>query len=129
MGFAYLGLGIGGAIAFKLANVLEKGLSWRNALMAMGILMIAIALPIVWFVKEATEGYVDKKAEQSVPISGVLKRWPFYLLAIGSLCSIGAVAGTNQHLKFFLLGQKYSQDMAANIGSMVLASSIFGRLL
>ena len=129
MGFAYLGIGIGGAIAFKLANVLEKGLGWRNALMAMGILMIAIALPMVWFVKEAPEGYVEKKAEPSVPISGVLKRWPFYLLAIGSLCSIGAVAGTNQHLKFFLIGQKYSQDMAANVGTLVLSSSIVGRLL
>ena len=129
MGFAYLGISISGAIAFKLANVLEKGLGWRNALMAMGILMIAIALPMVWFVKEAPEGYVEKKSEQSVPISGVLKKWPFYLLAIGSLCSIGAVAGTNQHLKFFLIGQKYSQDMAANVGTLVLSSSIVGRLL
>src|SRR5215471_4508359 len=129
MGFAYLGIGIGGAIAFKLANVMEKGMGWRPALMTMGVLMIAIAFPMVWFVKEAPEGYVEKKAEPPVPVSGVLKRWPFYLLAVGSLCSIGAVAGANQHLKFFLIGQKYSQDMAALVGSLVLTSSIVGRLL
>jgi sugar phosphate permease len=129
MGFAYLGIGIGGAIAFKLANAMEKGFGWHTALMTMGILMIVIAFPMVWFVKDAPEGYVEKKVEPSVAISGVLKRWPFYLLAIGSLCSIGAVAGTNQHLKFFLIGQKYSQDAAANIGFLVLASSIAGRLL
>ena len=129
MGFAYLGIGVGGAVAFKLANVLEKGFGWRAALMAMGILMIAIAFPMAWFVKEAPEGYVEKKADPSVPIGDVLKRWPFYLLAVGSLCSIGAVAGTNQRLKLFLIDQQYSQDLAANIGSLVLASSIAGRLL
>lgn len=129
MGFAYVGIGVGGAIAYKLANILEKGLGWHSALMTLGILMIVIALPMVWFVKEAPEGYVEKKGEPPVPIGGMLKRWPFYLLAIGSLCSIGAVAGTNQHLKFFLIDQKYSQDAAANIGMLVLTSSIVGRLL
>jgi sugar phosphate permease len=127
MGFAYLGIGVGGAIAFQLANVMEKGFGWRLALMTMGILMIAIAFPMAWFVKDSPEGYVDKK--EPVPISDALKRWPFYLLAIGSLCSIGAVAGTNQHLKFFLIGQKFSQDSSASIGSLVLTSSIVGRLL
>src|SRR5215813_7872498 len=53
MGFAYLGIGVGGAITFKLANVLAKGLGWQAALMTMGILMIVIAFPMVWFVKEA----------------------------------------------------------------------------
>jgi sugar phosphate permease len=135
MGFAYLGIGVGGAIAFKLANVMERGLGWRASLMMLGVLMIAIAFPMAWFVKEAparsanAEGYVEKKTEPSVPIGEILKRWPFYLLAVGSLCSIGAVAGTNQRLKFFLIDQKYSQEMAANIASLILASSIAGRLL
>jgi MFS family permease len=46
------------------------------------------------------------------------------------MCSIGAVGGTNQHLKLFLsLDMKYSQDAAATITSTVLACSIGGRLL
>ena len=54
----------------------------------------------------------------------------FYLLAIGSMCSIGAVGGTNQHLKLYLsLDMNYSQAAAATVASTVLAASIAGRLL
>ena len=54
----------------------------------------------------------------------------FYLLAIGSMCSIAAVGGANQHLKLYLsLDLKYSQEIAATITSTVLFCSIFGRLL
>jgi MFS family permease len=52
------------------------------------------------------------------------------LLAIGSMCSIGAVGGTNQHLKLFLsLDQHYAQVQAARVASLVLAFSLVGRLL
>jgi MFS family permease len=51
------------------------------------------------------------------------------LLAIGSICSIGAVSGTSQNLKLFMsIDLKYSQQMAANVMSIVLGSSIIGRL-
>ncbi|RPJ82625.1 MAG: MFS transporter, partial [Acidobacteria bacterium] len=54
----------------------------------------------------------------------------FYLLALGSMCSIAAVGGANQHLKLFLsLDQGYAQAEAARVISMVLAFSIGGRLL
>jgi sugar phosphate permease len=98
--------------------------------MTLGVLMILIALPMAWFVKEAPEGYAERKVEPPTPISHILKQPAFYLLAIGSMCSIGAVGGTNQHLKLFMgLDLKYSQAMAANVISLVLASSIIGRLL
>src|ERR1044071_1122868 len=45
------------------------------------------------------------------------------------MCSIGAVGGTNQHLKLFLSkDQSFSEADAANIISLVLAFSIIGRL-
>ena len=60
----------------------------------------------------------------------MLKSWPFYLLMIGSMCSIGAVSGTSQNLKlFFSIDLKYSQSEAANVISLVLLASIVGRLL
>ena len=60
----------------------------------------------------------------------ILKSRSFYLLAIGSMCSIGAVAGISQNLKlFFSIDLKYSQGQSANIISMVLGMSIIGRLL
>src|SRR5205814_449709 len=64
------------------------------------------------------------------PVSGILRSPAFYLLAIGSMCSIAAVGGTNQHLKLFLsLDRGYSQGEAARVISLVLACSIAGRLL
>jgi MFS family permease len=46
------------------------------------------------------------------------------------MCSIGAVSGTSQNLKlFFSLDLKFTQEHAANIISLVLASSLIGRLL
>ncbi|MBA2356146.1 MAG: MFS transporter, partial [Acidobacteria bacterium] len=54
----------------------------------------------------------------------------FYLLLVGSMCSIGAVGGTMQNLKLYLtLDQQYGQGEVARILSLVLAGSIVGRLL
>ena len=45
------------------------------------------------------------------------------------MCSIAAVGGTNQHLKLFLsLDHGYSQAAAAQVASLVLVSSLAGRL-
>lgn len=130
MGFAYLGIGIGGAVVPQLARWLAGRLGWHDALATLGLLMIAIAFPLIWFVKDAPEGFEQKNVEPAPPVGEILKSRAFYLLAIGSMCSIGAVGGTNQHLKLFLsLDQGHSQAQAANIISLVLASSIIGRLL
>src|SRR5262245_40770095 len=130
MGFAYIGIGVGGMVVPQLARWLNAQFGWHRALMTLGLLMIVIALPMVWFVKEQPEGYAARKAEPPMPIGDILKTPAFYLLAIGSMCSIGAVGGTNQHLKLFMgVDLKYSQEMAANVISLVLASSIAGRLL
>lgn len=130
MGFAYLGIGIGGAVVPQLARWLAGWLGWHAALASLGLLMIAIAFPLVWFVKDAPEGYARQNVEPAPPIGEILKSRAFYLLAIGSMCSIGAVGGTNQHLKLFLsLDQGHSQAQAANVISLVLTSSIIGRLL
>jgi len=130
MGFAYLGIGFGGALVPQLARWLEGGLGWHSALATLGLLMIALSLPLAWFVKESPPGYAHQSVESTQSIGSILKNRYFYLLAIGSMCSIGAVGGTNQHLKLFMsLDLNYSQAQAANVISLVLASSIIGRLL
>jgi MFS family permease len=59
----------------------------------------------------------------------VLRRPAFYLLMLGSMCSIGAVGGANQHLKLYLsLDQGYTQGAAATVASLTLAASLIGRL-
>jgi sugar phosphate permease len=94
--------------------------------------MILIAFPMVWFVKDNPESNVKEAKIKTPKISFnyILKGLPFYLLLIGSVCSIGAVSGTSQNLKlFFSIDLKYSQEHSANIISLILAASIIGRLL
>jgi MFS family permease len=131
MGFAYLGIGIGGAIVPWLSYWLVGMWGWRGALQALGVLVIALAGPMAYFTKEAPAHRQDPAADGGVaPLRSVLRQPAFYLLALGSMCSIAAVGGANQHLKLFLsLDQGYRQADAARFISLVLAFSIAGRLL
>jgi sugar phosphate permease len=132
MGFAYLGIGVGGMFVPQIAKWLNLRFGWHQALMYLGILMIFIALPMALLVKEnPVSSEKDSKPEEpKIPLRRMLKSRSFYLLIIGSMCSIGAVSGTSQNLKlFFSLDLKYTQAQAANIISLVLLASIIGRLL
>src|SRR5215210_2151680 len=138
MGIAYLGIGIGGALVPILAVWLTSHFGWRASLQIIGVLIILIALPLAYLVKENPPETAEQKAERAArperkvvaSIAHVLSNPAFYLLALGSMCSIAAVGGTNQHLKLFLsLDRGYSQGDAARVISLVLACSIFGRLL
>ena len=144
MGIAYLGIGIGGAIVPLLAAWLTAHLGWRGSLQSVGVLIVLIALPLAYFVREDPDGRsaalseprIERERKSSgraptrVALRTVLQSRTFYLLAIGSMCSIAAVGGTNQHLKLFLsLDRGYTQTDAARIISLVLTISIVGRLL
>jgi MFS family permease len=131
MGFAYLGIGVGGTLVPKLSYYLTERYGWQTSLRILGILMILLTLPMVFFVKDASAGETVKQAAKPLaPISGIFQKGAFYLLAIGSMCSIGAVGGTNQHLKLYLSrDQNYTQSDATSIISLILAFSIVGRLL
>lgn len=132
MGIAYLGVGIGGMLVPQIARWLNMEFGWHQALVILGVIMVSLAFPFAWFVRENPE-HTDqntKTGHASPSIAHVLKGWPFYLLVIGSMCSIGAVSGTSQNLKlFFSIDLNYTQAQAANVMSIVLGSSIFGRLL
>ena len=52
MGFAYLGIGVGGMLAPQIAKQLNVAFGWQQALIVLGIIMIAIAFPMAWFVKD-----------------------------------------------------------------------------
>jgi sugar phosphate permease len=157
MGIAYLGIGVGGAIVPLLSAWLTARVGWRLSLQLLGGLIVLIALPLAYFVREDPDddarlkpsrddelkpsrdhalrpsSYDDggaRRLQPSVSITEILRTRSFYLLALGSMCSIAAVGGTNQHLKLFLsLDRGYSQSQAAGIISLVLTISIAGRLL
>jgi sugar phosphate permease len=154
MGFAYLGIGVGGALVPLVSASLVAAFGWRIALQVLGVLIIVLALPFAYAVRESpsnarlkgsrSDGHDGaRRLQPSVPsvgargsssgsgsIRAILRNPAFYLLALGSMCSIAAVGGANQHLKLYLsLDRGYSQGEAARIISLVLALSIAGRLL
>lgn len=132
MGIAYIGIGVGGMLVPLIANWLNQSFGWQNALMILGFMMIAIAFPMIWFIKDNPESrIVDSRSEnEKIPFSTILKKRNLYLLLIGSMLSIAAVSGTSQNLKlFFSFDLGYTQTQSAGIMSLVLASSIIGRLL
>jgi MFS family permease len=129
MGFAYLGIGLGGALVPFLAVWLTRALGWHGALVALGALIVVVALPLAASVAESEPTSPTSPNLASAPIGPVFRSPAFYLLLAGSMCSIAAVGGTNQHLKLFLsLDHNYSQAGAAQIASLVLSSSLVGRL-
>jgi sugar phosphate permease len=145
MGFAYLGIGIGGTLVPLIATALIAEFGWRRALQVLGVLMVVIAFPAAWFVKDSPEqaregelGTVPGETERGQsptdggqsPLSATLKSPAFYLLLVGSMCSIAAVGGTVQNLKLFLsIDLKLSQYEVARIASLVLFSSLAGRIM
>lgn len=133
MGVAYLGIGLGGMLVPQVAHALEASLGWRSALQVLGVLMIVIAFPAAFFVREPA--FAAARAGAAAVAEGprlveVLRRPAFLLLALGSMASIGAVGGTMQNMKLYLAGDRQlDQAEAANILSIVLFGSLAGRLL
>jgi len=130
MGIAYLGIGTGYTLVPLIAAGLEKNIGWHLALMSLGFLIIVIAFPLAFFLKDSPlKQKVVKVEETFVSIRDILRNRNFYLLAFGSMCSIAAVGGVNQHLKLYLRDLSFDQSQAAHIISMVALMSLAGRVL
>ncbi len=130
MGIAYLGIGTGGALVPLLSASLEKSMGWHTALAMLGGIVVLVSFPLALFLREKPSDLKSPEQKKTnVPLKSVLRNRNFYLLGFGSMCSIGAVGGVNQHLKLYLRDMDYSQEGSAGIISLVLLSSLAGRVL
>ncbi len=131
MGFAYLGIGIGGATVPWISHALVVHFGWQAALRLLGLLIILISFPLAFLAKESPPEFsAVATMAGATEVKSAFKSLAFYLLTLGSMCSIAAVSGAQQNLKLFLsLDRHYSQGDAARVLSLVLSCSIAGRLL
>jgi MFS family permease len=130
MGFAYLGIGLGGASVPWISHALAQHFGWQTALRILGLLIIVIALPLALLLKEPPRMRATSVTVKSASPKAAFRESSFYLLTLGSMCSIAAVSGTQQNMKLFLsLDRHFTQRDAASVLSVVLAFSIAGRLL
>jgi len=143
MGIAYVGIGVGGAVAPVMAQYLIRHYGWRTAMLAVAIIIFALLVPVTIMVVRDRPGDLglvpdgnrvsDSKSatEPAVPIllRAALRTRSFWLILIASLMSIGSVGGIIQHLQLHLRDQLYTPEQAARVASFLLISSIAGRLV
>lgn len=144
MGLVYVGVGLMGSLGSFLVKPLTERLGFRTALMVLAGLVL-LAWPVVLLllkdrpsdIGQFPDGDAQAPAEaavQSATFAELLHSWPFWLLLIGSFCSIGSIGAINFHMKFVFLDEGYTKgpnvDAAwRNASVLILWSSIGGRLL
>lgn len=145
MGIVYVGVGLVGALTSKhLVPPLTNAFGFRTALLVIGLVML-VAWPIALFVMkdkpsdmsqfpDGDLGPHEDSRIESRSFSYLLRQSSFWLLLIGSLCSIGAIGAINQHMKLVFADQGFTNQTQLNAEwgtaqSWILWSSIVGRLL
>ena len=143
MGYAYLGLGLGGAVAPLLINWLIERFGWRHAFLITGVLVLAGLFPVAQWVTRSRpgemgllpDGSTDPVAETavasaaSVGVQDAVRSVNFWLILAGATLTIGAVGTVSQHIVLFLKDQQFSTAQAARLWSGSLFSSLAGRLI
>ena len=130
MGFAYLGIGIGGATVPWISHALVHHFGWQTALRVLGLSLAVFSFPLTALLKEPRRARKASAIAEPTSPKIAFRTGSFYLLTLGSMCSIAAVSGTQQNLKLFLsLDRHFTQSDAAGVLSLVLGFSIGGRLL
>ena len=145
MGYAYLGLGLGGVTAPLLVNSLIGRYGWRPAIEAVGLMIVAVLMPVgIWITRSdpaemglAADGGETGKAEEAPAQSrraqfGVREAVGsanFWLILLGSTLAIGAIGAVIQHFILFLKDQGYSATAAAQFLTGLQVASLGGRVL
>ncbi|HYP14058.1 MAG TPA: MFS transporter [Bryobacteraceae bacterium] len=143
MGIVYCGVGIFGSLGSYLVKYVANEYGFRTALMVLGlIVLLAWPLAILLLKNKPSEvgqypdgddaPAADSKVEpQSF---GFLLRQPaFWLLVVGSFCSIGSIGAINFHMKLVFMDQGFTNQLVLNerwatANILILWSSIAGRL-
>ena len=146
MGYAYLGLGLGGVIAPLLINDLAHTLGWRHALQLLGAVILLVLFPVAVWVTRSTPGELGMNSEAiaetelalkgsslqsppSVRVAQAARSVSFWLILAGSTLVIGAIGAIIQHFILFLKDAGYSATVAARFSTILLASSLGGRVI
>ncbi|MHB1938135.1 MAG: MFS transporter [Acidobacteriaceae bacterium] len=144
MGYAYLGLGLGGVLAPLLANLLIRNFGWRTALEVTGTVILAVLFPVGFWVTRSTPADMGllpdgakandagPAAEQAIEHGGVsaaVRTANFWLILGGAMLVLSAVNAVIQHFILFLKDQGYSIRTASHFLSALLLSSLGGRVL
>lgn len=143
MGIVYVGVGLFGGLGSFFVRGVTDSYGFRAALFAVGALMFLTWPLALLFMKDKPaelQQYPDgaDQPPQDVHLSPhsfayLLRSKPFWLLLIGSICSIGSIGSINMHMKFVFRDAGFVDQRALNAtwttaSVLILWSSIVGRL-
>jgi MFS family permease len=138
MGYAYLGLGLGGVAAPMLVNFLARSLGWRHGLELLGTFILLVLFPIgIWVMRSSPQDVgVDPGAfgeamppENSAGVAQAVRTAAFWLIVGGSALAIGAIGAVIQHFILFLKDAGYSATAASQYSTILLTASLGGRVI
>jgi len=148
MGYAYLGLGLGGVASPLLCNALIRNFGWRHALEFIGLLIVVVLVPVGIFVTRSDpadlglapdgasggDGSLPITAGRnttlpSIDVQSAVRTTNFWLLLAGSTAVIGAVGAVIQHFILFLKDAGYSGGAPSRFFTALLVASLGGRVL
>jgi len=149
MGVIYVGVGLVGFLGSFIVAPLTEHLGFHHALMILGLLVL-LAWPLVFFLlrdRPAEKGlFPDGAPTASEEISAtpltyryLTSRYSFWLLLVGSTCSIGAIGSVNMLMKLVFQGhmtvapsdphfQTLLNSTWRAASMIILAASIVGRI-
>jgi len=143
MGYAYLGLGLGGALSPLLIHWLIGNLGWRRAFEVIGMAMIVTLVPVgIWVTRsspreiglqsDAVDGSelnsVEAIQSSSAPVSQAVRTPDFWRLLLGSTLTIFAIGTVISHFVLYLTDAGHSVAWASRALSVLLVSSLAGRI-
>jgi MFS family permease len=141
MGYAYLGLGLGGVAAPILAARLIEAVGWRRAFMVIGAMIGVVLFPSAqWLMRSApremgllADGLEPSRAAGAGQASGfslgaAVRTANFWLILVGSTLTIGAIGTVIQQFVLFLRDAGYTTVQAAHVSSGLLFSGLVGRV-
>jgi len=127
MGIAYVGIGIGAFFVPQLTKYLQAQFGWRSALQILGVVIVLAGMPLVLMLKKEDALPPAPKGPQA-SLQEVLRSPSFYLIAVGSFASVGAVGAVMQHMMVYMtLDQGRNQGEALNVMSWIAGASLLGR--
>ena len=145
MGYAYLGLGLGGVVSPLLIDFLIRTIGWRHALQSVGSMVLAVLVPVGIWITRSTPADVGLSSDglnafnatsiasdDRVSASGVaaaVRTANFWLILVAATLVIGAIGAVIQHFILFLKDEGYSSTAASRFSTVLLASSLGGRVL
>lgn len=149
MGYAYLGLGLGGTISPLVVQNLIQGFGWRHAMQIAGTVVLAVLFPVAHWVtrsnprnmglmpdgldeenvKTNNAAVLDGQFDSGTVVRTALQSRNFWLIVAGCTLTIGAIGAITQHLVLFLGDQGYSLKAASHVSSVLLGASLLGRVV